>query len=65
LEELALFFAEADDSIPGLGRRLEQKPDNAIEINSGRHKALDEAAKRSWTVVDMKQDWKTILPPVK
>ena len=28
-------------------------------------KALDEAAKRSWTVVDMKQDWKTIFPPVK
>ncbi len=28
-------------------------------------KALDEATKRNWTVVDMKQDWKTIFPPPK
>jgi phosphoglycolate phosphatase-like HAD superfamily hydrolase len=28
-------------------------------------KALDEAAKRGWTVVDMKRDWKTIFPPAK
>ncbi len=28
-------------------------------------KALDEAAKRGWTIVDMKQDWKTVFPPVK
>jgi hypothetical protein len=28
-------------------------------------KALDEAAKRNWTVVDMKRDWKTIFPPAK
>ncbi|HEY7090564.1 MAG TPA: HAD family hydrolase, partial [Tepidisphaeraceae bacterium] len=26
-------------------------------------KALDEAAPRGWTVVDMKQDWKVIFPP--
>jgi hypothetical protein len=26
-------------------------------------KALDEAGRRGWTVVDMKQDWKTIFPP--
>ena len=26
-------------------------------------KALDEAAAKGWTVVDMKQDWKTIFPP--
>ena len=26
-------------------------------------KALDEAVARSWTVVDMKRDWKTIFPP--
>jgi phosphoglycolate phosphatase-like HAD superfamily hydrolase len=26
-------------------------------------KALDEANARGWTVVDMKQDWKTIFPP--
>jgi phosphoglycolate phosphatase-like HAD superfamily hydrolase len=26
-------------------------------------KALDEAASRGWTVVDMKSDWKTIFPP--
>ena len=26
-------------------------------------KALDEARRRGWTVVDMKQDWKTIFPP--
>jgi hypothetical protein len=26
-------------------------------------KALDEAQTKGWTVVDMKQDWKTILPP--
>ena len=25
-------------------------------------KALDEAKKKSWTVVDMKQDWKRIFP---
>jgi len=25
-------------------------------------KALDEAQKRGWTVVDMKQDWKSIFP---
>jgi phosphoglycolate phosphatase-like HAD superfamily hydrolase len=25
--------------------------------------ALDEAAKKGWTVVDMKADWKTIFPP--
>jgi len=25
-------------------------------------KALDEAPKKGWTVVDMKQDWKTIYP---
>jgi hypothetical protein len=25
-------------------------------------KALDEAKKRGWTVVDMKADWKTIFP---
>ncbi len=28
-------------------------------------KALDEAARRGWTVVDMKRDWKTIFPPAK
>jgi phosphoglycolate phosphatase-like HAD superfamily hydrolase len=28
-------------------------------------KALDEATKRGWTVVDMKQDWKAIFPPTK
>jgi len=27
-------------------------------------KALDEAAVKGWTVVDMKQDWKVIYPPV-
>ena len=26
-------------------------------------KGLDEAAAKGWTVVDMKQDWKTIFPP--
>lgn len=26
-------------------------------------KALDEAAKNNWTVIDMKKDWKTIYPP--
>jgi hypothetical protein len=26
-------------------------------------KALDEAQAKGWTVVDMKQDWKTIFPP--
>ena len=26
-------------------------------------KGLDEAAQRGWTVVDMKNDWKTIFPP--
>jgi hypothetical protein len=26
-------------------------------------KALDEAAGRGWTVVDMKRDWKSIYPP--
>ena len=26
-------------------------------------KALDEATAKSWTVVDMKQDWKTVFPP--
>ena len=25
-------------------------------------KALDEAKKRGWTVVDMKADWKTVFP---
>lgn len=28
-------------------------------------KALDEAAAKDWTVVDMKQDWKVIYPPEK
>jgi hypothetical protein len=28
-------------------------------------KALDEASKRGWTVVDRRQDWKTIFPPAK
>ena len=28
-------------------------------------KALDEAAQRGWTVVSMKDDWKTIFPPPK
>ena len=28
-------------------------------------KALDEASRRGWTVVDMKQDWKAIFPPAK
>ncbi|MGO4173443.1 HAD family hydrolase [Bosea sp. TAF32] len=26
-------------------------------------KALDEAAARGWTIVDMKNDWKTVFPP--
>jgi len=26
-------------------------------------KVLDEAQAKGWTVVDMKQDWKTIFPP--
>ena len=26
-------------------------------------KAWDEAQAKGWTVVDMKQDWKTIFPP--
>ena len=26
-------------------------------------KGLNEARKRGWTVVDMKNDWKTIYPP--
>ena len=25
-------------------------------------KAWDEATQRGWTVVDMKQDWKTVFP---
>jgi hypothetical protein len=29
------------------------------------HKALDEAGRRGWTVVDMKQDWIVIFPPTK
>jgi hypothetical protein len=28
-------------------------------------KALDEASRRGWTVVDMKQDWKVIFPVAK
>ncbi len=28
-------------------------------------KALDEATAKGWTVVDMKNDWKTIFPPAK
>ena len=28
-------------------------------------KGLDEARSKGWTVVDMKQDWKTIFPPEK
>ena len=28
-------------------------------------KALDEAPKRGWVVVNMQQDWKTILTPAK
>ena len=28
-------------------------------------RALDEAPERGWTVVDMKQDWNTIFPPIK
>jgi phosphoglycolate phosphatase-like HAD superfamily hydrolase len=28
-------------------------------------RALDEAQAKSWTVVDMKRDWKSIFPPVK
>ncbi len=28
-------------------------------------KGLDEAVKRGWTVVDMKNDWKTVFPPEK
>jgi hypothetical protein len=28
-------------------------------------KALDEAQAKGWTVMDMKQDWKTIFPTVK
>ena len=28
-------------------------------------KALDEAAAKGWSVVDMKQDWKTVFPPEK
>jgi hypothetical protein len=28
-------------------------------------KALDEAPAKGWTVVDMKQDWKTIHPVVR
>lgn len=28
-------------------------------------KALDEAARRGWTVMDMKQDWKVVFPPSK
>ena len=28
-------------------------------------KALEEATAKGWTVVDMKNDWKTIFPPAK
>ena len=28
-------------------------------------KALDEAVAKKWTIVDMRQDWKTIFPPEK
>ena len=28
-------------------------------------KALDEAIAKGWTVVDMKNDWKTVFPPEK
>ena len=28
-------------------------------------KALDEAAQKGWTVVDMKADWKTVFAPAK
>jgi len=27
-------------------------------------KGLDEATRRGWTLVDMKQDWKDIFPPI-
>jgi hypothetical protein len=33
--------------------------------DQGAVKALDEARKKGWTVVDMKQDWKAIYPPEK
>jgi len=26
-------------------------------------KALDEAPKRGWTVIDMQRDWKVVFPP--
>ena len=44
-----------------LFRQENQKPAKNSGMVSA--EALDEAAARGWTVVSMKDDWKTIFPP--
>jgi hypothetical protein len=49
----------------GIVHHTDAEREYAYDRNSriGRlDKALDEAKKRGWTVVDMKADWKTIFP---
>ena len=50
----------------GLVHHTDAKREYAYDRDSsvGRlDKALDEALAKDWTVVDMKNDWKTIFPP--
>jgi hypothetical protein len=49
----------------GIVHHTDAEREYAYDRNSriGRlDKALDEAKKRGWTVVDMKADWKTVFP---
>jgi hypothetical protein len=49
----------------GIVHHIDAEREYAYDRNSriGRlDKAVDEAKKRGWTVVDMKADWKTIFP---
>jgi hypothetical protein len=57
--------ADKGASFKGLVHHTDAEREWAYDRNShvGRlDKALDEAMRRGWTVVDMKHDWKVIFP---
>ena len=66
LQMLQWTAASDGPSFVGIVRHTDSEREWAYDRDShiGRlDAALDEAEQRGWTVVDMRQDWKTIYPP--
>jgi hypothetical protein len=68
LQMLQWTAAGAGPRLMGLVHHTDAQREYAYDRQSdiGRlDKALDEAAARGWTVIDMKRDWRAVFPPLR